>query len=106
ARVSESGGISAALSDDTGLRYQSGDSLDQQVLAFLRDKSMLLVLDNFEHLLEGADFINQILQASSHIKLLVTSRERLNLSAEVLFVLSGLDYQTNNDSGDSAISSA
>ena len=39
---------------------------------------LLLVLDNIEHLLEAAGLLAEILEQSSQVKLLVTSRERLN----------------------------
>ena len=39
---------------------------------------MLLVLDNFEHVIAGGDLVGQILQHAPRLKLLVTSRERLN----------------------------
>jgi predicted ATPase/DNA-binding CsgD family transcriptional regulator len=97
ARISDLHNIVSAVMDDLGVRFQSGDRLDQQLVAHLRDKRILLVLDNFEHLLAGADFITDLLEASTGIKVLVTSRERLNLSAEVLFVLGGLDYNTGPD---------
>src|SRR5688572_2865769 len=51
---------------------------------------MLLVLDNFEHLLAGVDLLTSILQTAPGMKLLVTSRERLNVQEEWVFVLDGL----------------
>ncbi|MBX3059905.1 MAG: protein kinase [Anaerolineae bacterium] len=63
-----------------------------QLLAYLRQKQMLLVLDNFEHLLEGADLVADILQTAPEVKILVTSRERLRLTAESVYALSGLAY--------------
>ncbi|MCL4263126.1 MAG: protein kinase [Anaerolineae bacterium] len=63
-----------------------------QLLAYLRQKQMLLVLDNFEHLLDGADLVADILQTAPDVKILVTSRERLRLSAESVYALSGLAY--------------
>lgn len=51
---------------------------------------MLLVLDNFEHLLDGAELLSTILEEAAGIKLLVTSRERLNLHEEWIFELGGL----------------
>jgi tetratricopeptide (TPR) repeat protein len=52
---------------------------------------MLLVLDNFEHLLEGVEIIGKILQETSGIRILVTSRERLNLQSETVIMVSGMD---------------
>lgn len=61
-----------------------------QLLNHLRDKTMLLVLDNFEHLLEGANLITMLLEAAPRLKVLVTSRERLNLHGETGYTLGGM----------------
>jgi predicted ATPase/DNA-binding XRE family transcriptional regulator/Tfp pilus assembly protein PilF len=63
-----------------------------QLLHFLRDKQLLLVLDNIEHLLAAgvADVLTDLLECASGIKLLVTSREVLNLQAEWTFEVQGL----------------
>ena len=44
------------------------------MLAYLRDRELLLVLDNFEHLLTGSDFILELLQQTSRMAILATSR--------------------------------
>jgi len=51
---------------------------------------MLLVMDNFEHLLDSAGTLAEILQRAPAIRLLVTSRERLNLQGEWVFEVQGL----------------
>jgi predicted ATPase/Flp pilus assembly protein TadD len=56
----------------------------------LREKSALLLLDNAEHLLEGVGLFSEILDACPRVKLLVTSRERLNLLSEWVFEVQGL----------------
>jgi len=63
-----------------------------QLLNHLKSKSLLLVLDNFEHLLDGANLLAEIYQQTSEVKLLVTSRERLNLQGEWLFEVQGLQF--------------
>jgi len=74
----------------------SGKTPEQtQLLNYLQDKDLLLVIDNFEHLLPldgSVNMLSQILQVASKVKLLVTSRQRLNLQVEWLFTLLGLDY--------------
>lgn len=60
------------------------------VLNFLRRKRRLLVLDNFEHLLAGTAVVQQILTQAPQVTCLITSRERLRLSGERLFWLTGL----------------
>lgn len=61
----------------------------QQLVNYLRHRERLLLLDNFEHLLDGVDLIIQLLQ-QTRVTLLITSRERLALQAEQVFELEGL----------------
>lgn len=77
-----------------------------QLLNFLRDKNLLLVIDNFEHVLDGVDLLTDLLQAAPELKLLVTSREVLNVQEEWLYSVRGMDVPPNEDSGDSAHYSA
>lgn len=60
------------------------------LLAHLRDKQLLLILDNFEHLLDGVPLLLEILTEAPAVKLLITSREPLNVQAEWLLRLDGL----------------
>lgn len=61
-----------------------------RLLDFLRDKRLLLVLDNFEHILAATPQIAEWLSASVHLQVLVTSRSALNLRGERLFPVSPL----------------
>jgi predicted ATPase/DNA-binding SARP family transcriptional activator len=63
-----------------------------QLLDYLRERRMLLVLDNVEHLLEGAELFADILRHAPGVKLLVTSRERLNLQGEWVLEIEGLHF--------------
>jgi predicted ATPase len=74
--------IVAAIADAVGFQFYSGNDPQPRLLAYLREKSWLLILDNFEHLLEGSHLLVEILAVASGVKLLVTSRERLNLIEE------------------------
>jgi predicted ATPase len=67
----------------------------EQLLDHLRDKTMLLVLDNFEHLLEGTAITGDILAAAPNVKLLVTSRERLNVLEEWVYEVRGLAFPSS-----------
>src|SRR5262249_20346103 len=64
----------------------------QQLLAYLCEKELLLVLDNFEHLLEGTRLLDEMLRCAPAITLLVTSRVALHLRWEWLFAIEGLQY--------------
>jgi predicted ATPase/DNA-binding CsgD family transcriptional regulator/Tfp pilus assembly protein PilF len=74
----------------------SGD-LQQAVLEHLASRQILLVLDTFEHLLDEAPLIDDILVAGPRVKVLVTSREKLNLEAETLYSLAGLGFPPPHD---------
>lgn len=77
--------------DALGLTFESGAaSLTQQLFTALADSHLLLVIDNFEHLMDGVDLLLELLQAAPNVTLLVTTREQLNCQAEDLFELSGL----------------
>ena len=69
----------------------------QQLLDYLSRRSVFLVLDNFEHLLEGADFLSEIVRTSKDIHLMVTSRERLNIRDEWIYPMGGLQYPKNGN---------
>jgi predicted ATPase/DNA-binding SARP family transcriptional activator/Tfp pilus assembly protein PilF len=58
----------------------------------LRNKELLLVLDNFEHLVECGLLLSDLLRHAPGVVLLVTSRERLRLQEEWVYVLDGLAY--------------
>jgi serine/threonine protein kinase len=71
---------------------QDGRAAKQQLVDYLREKNTLLIMDNFEHVIDGRVLVQDILQAASSVKILATSREKLNLSAETMFNLSGMDF--------------
>ncbi|MBK9749032.1 MAG: tetratricopeptide repeat protein [Chloroflexi bacterium] len=61
--------------------------ITEQLKNFLADKACLLLLDNFEHVLDAAAFVGEILTASPQTKILVTSREPLNLYGEHEYIV-------------------
>ncbi|NWG05882.1 MAG: tetratricopeptide repeat protein [Chloroflexi bacterium] len=68
-----------------------------QLLSGLRDKSLLLILDNFEQIVEGASLdAAQILKACPQVKMLVTSRVPLNLYGEHEYPLPPLSIPPRN----------
>jgi predicted ATPase/DNA-binding CsgD family transcriptional regulator len=74
-----------------GLSFYGSEDPQTQLFGYLREKSLLLLLDNFEHLLDGATFVSHLLDHSSGTKIIVTSREMLNLQEEWLYPLSGME---------------
>lgn len=91
APLSDPTSIVSTIATSVGYTFQNDErTARQQLCDYLREKTMLLVLDNAEHLLDGVDLYIEILQAAPEVRLLVTSRERLRLSGEALFPLTGL----------------
>lgn len=76
--------------DGIGFKFHNHLQPKQQLLDYLRKQHILLLMDNFEHLLEYAGFLTDILRTAPDIKMLVTSREKLGLSGEVVYVIGGL----------------
>ena len=85
----DAGGIIPAVGNIFNFPFQTGDHR-KQLLNFLRQKELLLVLDNFEHLLDSSEFLSEILKLAPEVKILVTSRERLDIDGEWVVELSGL----------------
>ena len=96
--------VLSAIAGAVGFKFQEGPNPKQQLLDHLRDKQMLLILDNFEHLLDATDLVIEILQAAPHVTILVTSRERLALHAETIYTLGGMDIP-DTETQDSALQS-
>jgi predicted ATPase len=84
----------AALAQRLGLDLKQADDPGRWLLAYLAEKSLLLVLDNFEQLLDSVAFISAIRAQAPHVKLLITSRERLGLLGETVMELRGLPVST------------
>lgn len=88
-------GIVPAAGSVFNFPFSTGDH-KKQLLNFLRQKELLLVLDNFEHLLDSSALLADILKIAPEVKLLVTSRERLDIDGEWLVELSGLDVGSSS----------
>jgi non-specific serine/threonine protein kinase len=71
-----------AIVHTLGLRESGEHSLEAQLVDFLRQRELLLVLDNFEHLLDAAPHVSALLARCPRLTILVTSRSVLRLSAE------------------------
>ncbi|HEY5902837.1 MAG TPA: DUF4062 domain-containing protein, partial [Anaerolineales bacterium] len=81
--VTDADRVVATIAETLGLRDSAqGVSIDEALIKYLRDKHMLLVLDNFEHVLEAAPKIAFIGEACPGAKMLVTSRTSLHLRGE------------------------
>lgn len=95
AAVESEEGIVPAIAQAVGFSFQNDRRSPQtQLTDYLRTRHLLLVLDNWDHLLAAGPNLGELAQECPGVQILVTSRERLRISAETLFVLSGMDYPT------------
>jgi predicted ATPase len=84
--------IVPAIAKSLDFSFYEGGEPRQQLLDYLRGKHMLLILDNFEHLLDGVNLVSEILHTAAKVKMMVTSRVKLNVQEEHIFHLEGMDF--------------
>ena len=96
--------ISPAVASALAVPDQSNRSALERVVDFLRDKDLLLFLDNCEHVLSGAvDLVERVLATAPGVRILTTSREPLNMAGETVYPVppmalpSGEDRDTDRD---------
>ncbi|MBV7334805.1 tetratricopeptide repeat protein [Chloroflexi bacterium TSY] len=89
--------LPAAMADILQITLASQKPPFQQICDSLRDRQLLLVLDNFEHLLggDGPGLLSQLLAVVPQIKLLITAREALHMREEWLYPVEGLPFPTS-----------
>ena len=73
-----------------GVAEVAGGRSDDAVVAHCATRAMLLVLDNFEHVIDAALFVSDLLAAAPRLTVIVTSREPLHIRAEHVFTLAPL----------------
>lgn len=87
--ITTEGEVPSTLADTIGVRY-SASPLDA-VIAYLKDRTALIVFDNCEHLIgAAADTVSNLAAGCSQLRILVTSREQLDVEGERIIVLGGL----------------
>ena len=91
--------VPEAVASAIGLDRRERNTVATQVIQHLQHRQLLLVLDNFEHLIEATPWLTTLLQESS-VKVLVSSRERLNVAGEWIFEIHGLPQPPEHEAGD------
>ena len=85
--------IIPAIARATGLTFrQDGPLPEEQLLDYLREKRLLLILDSFETLIQSASLLGKIHVHANGLKILVTSRLKLPLQSAWVLEIKGLDY--------------
>src|SRR4051812_42036887 len=82
----------STVADAIGFTLAGPEEPQTQLFTYLRKKELLLIIDNFEQLLDGVTLLIALLETAPRVKLLVTSRELLHLQEEWVYPLQGLPY--------------
>jgi predicted ATPase/class 3 adenylate cyclase len=83
--------LAQAVASVLGVKEGAGRPVQEALLRFVKDRQLLLVLDNCEHLLQPcAELVTQLLQAGPQVKILSTSREPLHVAGETTYQLPSL----------------
>jgi DNA-binding SARP family transcriptional activator/predicted ATPase len=101
--------IVPAIAEAIGFSFSQSMSAEpveprKQLINYLRYKTILLILDNYEHLLEGIGLAIEILKFAPKVKIVATSRSRLNVFEEHAFMIPGMkhpDYEISTIDEDS-----
>ncbi|MFE5522279.1 ATP-binding protein [Streptomyces virginiae] len=102
--VTDPGMIATAVAEALGLGEQPGHDMAESVAAALADRNTLLVLDNCEHVVEGAaPFLERLLAACPRVRVLVTSRSRLMVPFERVYPVPPLSLSTAGGNGSDAV---
>jgi predicted ATPase/DNA-binding SARP family transcriptional activator len=94
--------LPSAMTRALGIASHSQRTLQDHLLDYVRERRILFILDNFEHLIDGIPLLLQILQQAPDVKLLVTSRERLKVRWEWTLTLKGLPVRPPSLADESA----
>jgi non-specific serine/threonine protein kinase len=82
ASVRDAGLVATSIADAVGVQMSGGGGAHDALAAALRDREVLLVVDNFEHVLGAASVMTDLLTACPRLKILATSRTLLRVAGE------------------------
>ena len=92
AAVQNPNAVAAEIAAALGAQDADQSAMHEQLADLLGERSLLLVLDNFEHVLPAAPLLADLLSTCPGVTLLVTSRRPLQISGEYRFPVQGLDF--------------
>ena len=90
ATLSDPGLVLQTIAQAFAVREAAGRQLQEQLQTHLRDQQILLVLDNFEQVIDAAPLVSDLLAAARRLKVLVTSRELLRVNGETNYPVAPL----------------
>lgn len=89
--------VASTIAQPLGIKEESGKPVLELLKTHLREKKMLIVIDNFEQVVPAAPQIAELLAATERLKILVTSREILHVTPEVEFSVPPLNIPQPDD---------
>lgn len=104
--VSDPNDLLSTLATSLGIPETAGSSVITRLISTLRQKNILLVIDNFEHMLDTAAQLVQVLSNAPQVKMLVTSREALRISGEHEFTVAPLSLPQKDENNPTALGSS
>ena len=87
APVTEAGSVAKAIASVLGVAETINQPLIDALKKHLRDLHLLLIVDNFEHVIQAGSTVSELLAAASHLKIVVTSRQALHLYGEQGYIV-------------------
>jgi predicted ATPase/class 3 adenylate cyclase len=80
-----------ALASVLGVKEEAGRSVLEALVKYVKDRRLLIILDNCEHLIAAcAELAKQLLQAGGHVRILASSREHLHIAGEATYLVPAL----------------
>jgi predicted ATPase/class 3 adenylate cyclase len=99
-QLSDADGVIPGIAQALRIQDEKDSTLFEQLIAALRELSLLLILDNFEHVMPARSVVIDLLGACPKLKILVTSRVRLHIRAEHLLEVAPLALPEPQQPGD------
>ena len=96
ADLEHSGQLASSIAVKLGLNVAEGNT-STHLLEVLKRRKILLVLDNFEHIIKASTLVEKIIRTSKFVKIIVTSRTRLAIPGEFIYQLSGMEVPASGE---------
>ncbi|MBK7338184.1 MAG: DUF4062 domain-containing protein [Saprospirales bacterium] len=90
--------VGSTIAEILGIQDSGKQSIEQTLVDFLSDKNFLLILDNFEQVVESSKFISDLIAHCKNLQILVTSRTSLHIRNERIYNLSPLALPSETSS--------
>ena len=93
AALADPGLVPQAVASALGVREEAGHPVQEALVSFVKDRRLLVILDNCEHLVQAcAELAKQLLQSGSRMKILASSREPLRVAGESTYPVPALAF--------------